>query len=196
MKEILAVIQVILALIGITGYIIGTVKGKTKPNRVTWLMWAIAPLIGTAAAISDGVTLAVVSTFMAGFGPLLVFIASFVNKNSYWKLEKFDYICGLFSVLALILWGVTKDPNVAIIFAIASDFTAGFPTIKKAWTNPETEKADPFITGIMAQTLTLFIITNWSFSSFAFPGYLFFFNIFLIYIILRPQINKLLFSKK
>ncbi|MCL2280666.1 hypothetical protein FWC31_02160, partial [Candidatus Saccharibacteria bacterium] len=67
-------------------YIIDTLKGKTKPNRVTWLIWSTAPIIAAIAAISNGVSWAILPTFMAGFGPLLVFIVSFFNKKSYWKL--------------------------------------------------------------------------------------------------------------
>jgi hypothetical protein len=58
-------------LVGIWSYIKDTVKGDAKPNRVSWLLWSIAPLIGTAAAISDGVTWEVLPVFMSGFGPLL-----------------------------------------------------------------------------------------------------------------------------
>ena len=102
-------------LVGVFLYIKETLVGDTKPNRITWLMWAVAPLIATAAAIADGVTWAVLPVFMAGFGPLLVFVASFVNRNSYWKLETFDYLCGICSILALVFWGITQNPVVAIL---------------------------------------------------------------------------------
>jgi len=95
-------------------YIKATLRGETKPNRVTWLIWSVAPLIATVAGLSDGVRWAVLPVFMSGFVPLLVFIVSFVNPKSYWKLEKFDYICGACSILALVLWGITKEPLVAI----------------------------------------------------------------------------------
>jgi len=83
-------------------------------------MRAISPLIATVAALSDGVHWAVLPVFMSGFGTLLVFIASFVNRKAYWKLEKFDYICGACSVLALVLRWITKEPTIAIIFSIIS----------------------------------------------------------------------------
>src|SRR5262245_51564538 len=100
-------------LVGLRSYISGSLRGTTTPNRVTWLMWAIAPLIGVAAAISDGVTWEVVPVLMSGVGPLLIFAASFVNTDSYWKLERFDVWCGVLSVIALVSWGVTRIPEVA-----------------------------------------------------------------------------------
>lgn len=129
-------------------------------------------MIASAAALSKHNGWATLPVFMAGFGPLLVFIASFINKKSYWKLEKFDYLCGLFSVLALILWGITKNPSVAIIFAIASDALAAMPTLIKAWKYPETETAAAFTTGIFNALTSFAAIKIWNFPALAFPIYL------------------------
>mgnify|MGYP001576719208 FL=1 len=177
-------------LIGIWSYIKDTVRGDAKPNRVSWLLWSIAPLIGTAAAISDGVTWEVLPVFMSGFGPLLVFIASFVNKNSYWKLEKFDYWCGASSLLALVLWWVTKIPEVAILFAILSDGLAAVPTLVKSWKYPETENAGPFTAGLFNSLTSFAAVKMWNFSSIAFPIYLVFINISIALAIYRRKIFK------
>ena len=36
---------VILSIYGSLSYLIDTVKGKVRPNRISWLFWALAPLI-------------------------------------------------------------------------------------------------------------------------------------------------------
>src|SRR5215475_4676262 len=105
---------------GSSRYIRDTLRGTTQPNRVTYLMWGIAPLIATAAALSKGVTWAVVPVFMSGFCPLMVFLSSFVNRSGYWKLGTLDYLCGVVSALALILWALTAQPIIAIILAMTS----------------------------------------------------------------------------
>jgi len=172
MLQYLVIVGAIVQLIGIFSYLKATLRGDTKPNRVTWLLWSVAPMIASAAALSKHNGWATLPVFMAGFGPLLVFIASFINKKSYWKLEKFDYLCGLFSVLALILWGITKNPSVAIIFAIASDALAAMPTLIKAWKYPETETAAAFTTGIFNALTSFAAIKIWNFPALAFPIYL------------------------
>lgn len=78
-------------------YIIDTVKGKVQPNRVTFLLWALAPMIALAAQIQQGVGIQALLTFALGFSPLLIFLASFVNKKAEWKLGPFDFICGSLS---------------------------------------------------------------------------------------------------
>jgi hypothetical protein len=177
-------------LLGIYSYIKGTLLGITKPNKVTWLLWSVAPIIATFAAISDGVHWSVLPVFMSGFGPLLVFIASFVNKKSYWKLEKFDYLCGLCSVLALVLWGITKQPTIAIIFAIASDAFAAVPTLIKSWKYPETESTGPYTTGVFNSLTSFAAIKIWNFSALAFPIYLVFINFSLFLAVYRKKFFK------
>lgn len=104
-------------------------------------MWSAAPLIAASAGIPSGVGWAVVPVLMSGVLPLMVFVASFFNRKAYWRPSIFDYFCGLLSGLALVLWYVTSNPNLAIILTIANDALAAVSTIIKAWRNPESESA-------------------------------------------------------
>lgn len=187
MLQYVVVIGAAVQLLGVLSYMKETLRGNTKPNKVTWLMWSIAPLIATFAALADGVSWAVLPVFMAGFAPLLVFISSFVNSNAYWKLEGFDYLCGLCSILALVLWAITKEPIVAIVFAIASDAFAAVPTLIKSWRYPETETVDAYTTGAFNALTSFAAIKIWTFSSFAFPAYLVLVNSALILAIYRRK---------
>jgi hypothetical protein len=188
--QYLVLVGAIVNLFGIASYIKETLRGNTKPNRITWLLWSVAPLIATAAAFSDGVRWAALPVFISGFGPLLVLLASFVNKKSYWKLEKFDYLCGLFSILALVLWVITKEPAIAIILTIASDGFAAIPTLIKLWKYPETETADAYTAGLFSSLTSFVAIRAWSFTSVAFPVYLVMMNSFLILAIYGKRIFK------
>jgi hypothetical protein len=172
MLRYLVVIGFVVNLWGVWAYTKDTLKGKTKPNRVTWFMWGVAPLIATVAAFSDGVRWAVLPTFSSGIGPLIIFGASFVNPNAYWKLGKLDYLCGLLSIFALILWALTREASVAIFFAILSDALAGIPTLFKIWKHPETETPLAYTTSLFAILTSFFAIPVWTFSQYAFPVYL------------------------
>ena len=194
MFEYLVIIAVVGSLLAASVYIRSMFVGGTKPNRVSWLMWAIAPLIATAAALSNGVGWAVLPVFMAGFSPFLIFAASFFAKKAYWKLSSFDYMCGALSAVALIMWWLTKAPNIAIVFAIASDALASVPTLTKAWTNPETESVWPFLIGVFGAASSLAVATLWTFSEYAFPIYLIIVNILVLFALynrnLIPQMKK------
>lgn len=168
------ILGALLSLIGSLNYVINTIKGNTKPNRATWFLWALAPLIATGAMLSEGVTWqGTLMTFMVGFGPLLVFISSFVNKKSIWKLKPFDYICGSLSVVGTIFWFVTRTGEVAIFFSIIADTLALLPTLVKAWRHPETESWLVFLFASINSLITLLTIKNWDLTHAGFPIYIF-----------------------
>jgi hypothetical protein len=177
--EYLVFVAAAASLLAAFAYVRSMFRGGAKPNRVSWLMWSIAPFIATAAAVSSRVGWAALPVFMSGFSPFLIFVSSFISKNAQWKLALFDYACGVLSALALVLWYVTADPNVAIVFAMASDAIAAVPTLTKAWKHPETEVAWPFIVGVFNAATSFTAITLWEFSAYAFPAYLIVINALL-----------------
>lgn len=189
MLEYLVFVAAIGSLLAALAYIRAMFRGQTKPNRVTWFMWSIAPLVATAASISSGVGWAVIPVFMSGFSPLLIFAASFFSKKAYWKHTSFDYVCGALSGLALILWYVTSNANVAIIFAMVSDALAAVPTLIKGWRNPETESSWPYIIGIFSPITSFLVATTWAFSEIAFPSYLIAINLLLLLSISRKKLG-------
>jgi len=173
-------------------YIRSMFRGGARPNRVSWLMWSIAPFIATAASVSSGVGWAALPVFMSGLSPFLIFVASFVTKKAQWKLALFDYVCGVLSGLALILWFVTKNPNTAIVFAIVSDALAAIPTLSKAWRLPQTESPWPFIVGVFNALTSFGAVTLWSFSALAFPAYLVVINVLLLLSVYQKKLVLLL----
>jgi len=175
--------------LGALSYLIDTVKGKVKPNRVSFLMWSFAPLIAFAAEIKEGVGLSSVMTFSTGLFPLLIFISSFVNKKAEWKITKFDLVCGAISILGLILWQITKVGNLAILFSIIADGAASLPTIKKAYEHPETESAWPWMTTVVGVLLTLLTLNTWNFANSGFIVYIFIVNV-IIYSCIQFKLGK------
>jgi hypothetical protein len=169
-------------------YLIDTLKGKVKPNRVTWFLWTLAPLIAFFAQLQQGVGIESLATFIVGFVPLLVFIASFVNKKSEWKTNALDYWCGGLSLVGLVLWMVTRVGNVAIVFSIIADALACIPTIIKAYHEPETENDLVFIFGFVNALIALLVITTWNFENYGFQLYLLFANALIAALIrFRPR---------
>ncbi len=190
LPENIIFVGVILSLIASFFYIRNIFYGSTKPNLVSWFIWMLAPFIGVFFQLKAGASLSVLPTFMAGFGPLLVIIFSLWNKNAYWKIEKLDIICGIFSFLALILYIFTHNLGVSVLFAIISDGLAAIPTLAKSWKFPETETAAPYLTGIFNNILGLFIIKNWIFSIYSFSVYFIIINIAISFCIYHKRIFK------
>lgn len=184
----LVVLSVIISIGGSYAYIRNTLAGRTKPNRVSWFLWALVPILGTGAALSVGADVwATVRVFLAGFIPLMVFLASFVNPQSYWKLGKFDIACGSLSLLAIIVWILIGLPRLAILLLVIGDGFAALPTIVKAWKYPETETGLVYITALVSVLLIIPSIPAWNIENSAFQIYLLAVNAILAFSVYRKN---------
>jgi len=163
---------IILQFIGVTFYIRSIIAGKTKPNLVSWTIWALAPFIGAYFQFKAGAGVSAIPVFMAGFNPFLIVIFCFLKKDAYWKLNYFDFVCGGFSLLSLFLYMVTHNLGISIFFAVFGDFLAGLPTYAKAWKFPETENGLLYLFAAVSNIIGLLTLSVWSFSSSFFGIYL------------------------
>ena len=188
------IIGTLIGAVGSIGYILDTIKGRAKPNRVSFLLWAIAPIVAFTAQIGQGVGLESLMTFSTGFFPLLIFTASFINKQAEWKITRFDVICGALSLVGLVLWYVTKVGNVAIFFSIIADGLAALPTLVKAYKYPDTEVAWPWFMTSIGIVLTLLTLHSITFANAGFISYIFLMNILITALIYFRLGEKLKFK--
>lgn len=162
-----------LEIIGGVNYVIDVLRGKARPNRVTWALWAAAPIIAFLAQLDEGVGIQSLMTLSVGLSPLLVFIASFVSKKAYWELKPLDWLFGILAVLGLALWQITGEGAIAIAFGIAADSLAAIPTIIKSFHKPETESALIFGFATINALILLLTLDEWTFEEYGFALYIF-----------------------
>jgi hypothetical protein len=161
-----------MSVLGTAAYLRDTLWGTTQPNRVTWLLWALAPLLAFAVEIGSGVGLRTLPTLMFGLMPLLVFIASFHNVTAVWKITRLDYVCGVLSLGGTIGWLVTRSGAVGIVAAIVADFLAAIPTLRKSWTHPESETLVAYLGAMANSAILLLTVVHWTTAVVAFPFYI------------------------
>lgn len=183
LPEYFVLIGVGINAIGGLSYFFDTLRGRVQPNRVTWLLWGLAPFIAFAAQLQQGVGFQALLTFSVGFLPAMTFIASFLNKKSFWEIHRFDIICGVLSVLGLILWLTTKVGNLAILFSILADFLASVPTYRKSFYHPDSESFKAFFLNVIGVGIIVLAIHNWSFANSAFSVYYLFSSLLIAFLI-------------
>lgn len=172
-------------------YIKAIIKGLVQPNKITWLLWSVSPMIAfLASVLSTGFHLSQITVFVAGFLPLIVFGATFVNKNAHWKIRRFDLLCGVVSVVTLVIWYFTQNTNLVIVLSILSDGMASLPTVVKAYKHPETEIIAPYASGIFSSGMGFFALSEINFANIAFPLYLMLSNIILTIILISKKWKK------
>lgn len=163
---------VLLNALGFSSYLIATVKGRARPNRVTWFVWALAPLVAFGAELGEGVGPQALMTFMVGFGPAAVLVASFVNPQAAWRISRLDLTCGALSLVALGIWLSTGHGQSAIALTLVADLLASLPMIGKAYRHPRTEAPLNFWLVAAGGAITLLTIDVWTFAHYGFPLYI------------------------
>lgn len=196
LPEYFAYLTIIFGFWGIFYYLKDIIYGQTRPNIVSWIFWSIAPLVGIYISYKSGISIPLLaSTFIAGFGPLIVVIFLILNKKFYSQISKFDIFCGVISFVAIIIWITTKNGILSLSFAILADLFASVPTVTKSWKENAGEHIAPYAFGIINQIITFLIIANFIFLNLAFPLYLILINIIIISGVKKRILKKFLLTK-
>ena len=186
----LVIASVGISLLGSFAYIRDTLAGRSKPNRVSWFLWAFVPLLGAGAALSLQADIwATVRVIVSGLVPLMVFSISFINPNAYWKLSAFDLTCGAIAIVALGVWAIVDLPRISILLLALADGFAALPTIMKAWRFPETETGLAYLASFFAVILVLPSIPVWNIENSAFQIYLLTANAILAFAVYRKKLG-------
>ncbi len=176
LPEYWAVLGAILGSLGGFYYLYETLVGKTQPNRITWLLWGIFPMVIFAAQRAQGVAGVSWASFVAGFMPVLIVAASFLNRKAYWKSEPRDYYLMAAAIVGIVLWAITNNPNLALLFSLLADILAGLPTLIKAYRHPESESGVAYAISTLGFGISLLSVRVHNLENTAFVAYVFILN--------------------
>lgn len=137
MKESIAIIASILAIIGNVPYLMDIVKGRVKPHPYTWFVWSIVSCIIFFGQIAKGAGIGALPTAASEIFTILIFFFSI--RYGFKDIKKIDTVFLIISLVGLIPWIITKDPTISVIIAVSVDILAFIPSLRKTWHEPSTE---------------------------------------------------------
>jgi len=176
LPDYFAIIGAVIGSLGGFYYVYETTAGRAQPNRITWLLWGIFPMVIFVAQRAQGVPGVSWASFVAGLTPLLVVAASFFNKNAYWKTEPRDYGLMAAAILGILLWGITDNPNLALLFSLLADMLASVPTLLKAHRHPRSESRVAYAISALGFGISLLSVQTFNFETTTFVAYVFILN--------------------
>ena len=192
-ENVIAILIIVIGVYGYVGYIRDTLKGKTKPNRVSWFVWGLAPMIGFLLSIFEGGAdyKTQLPLFVSGVMPFFVLLSSFLSRNGYWKLGRLDFVCLGLSVISITFWLALASPLYSLFFAILADIFAATPTIVKCYKYPDTETGSVYIFSIICLLLGFLILKSYEPLNIYFQLYLLVVNIVLVFSVYRKKFFKI-----
>lgn len=192
MLEIFGYISAILMILSVIPYIRSILKGKTKPHRMTWLIWSILTIIALFSQWAKGGTWSLLLTAGDAIAIIIVFIFSF--KYGVYGFRKIDIVSLVGAGASLLLWYFTKEPAFALFLIILVDLIGASLTVVKAWHNPETENWVGWAICAVGGFLGFLAVGELNFILLSYPIYICFINLVMAIIILARK-NFLIIDK-
>jgi hypothetical protein len=174
------IISIAIRLISGGRYAWGVLHGKAQPNAVTWFLWGLTPLIAFFAGLQQGFNTQSFILLALAASPLVIFGITVYKTGLRTHLTPFALACGAIALAGIVLWKITDNPSLAIIFSIIADLFASLPTLRKAYKDPGSEYAFPYFLSAISMGIAILTIQDWTFTLYAFPVYMLCINIILM----------------
>jgi uncharacterized protein with PQ loop repeat len=182
--EVIGIIAGILGLLGCIPYLASIFKRKTRPNKASWIIWALVGGLLAFSYFEDGDKNALWLPLSYFLGPFFIAILSFRYGYSEWS--KLEIVCIIMAALSILPWLISANAVVTLLINVLIDSMAAVPTLIKSYREPESEDLTAWLIFLIAGTMELFAISTWDITS-IYPLYLFFLTGSVVLLILAPS---------
>ncbi len=154
MKEIIAILAAVIAVIGNVPYLIDVLKKRVQPHPYTWLVWSIVSCVTFFGALARGAGVGAIPTGAAEIFTVIIFLFSL--QYGFKQITKTDTAFLVVALVGLIPWVLTKDPTISVIIVVSIDLIAFIPTLRKTWKHPKSETPVLYSMNVVRHVMTLF----------------------------------------
>lgn len=173
MHDNTAFIGVLAGLMGLAGfvpYFLSMRRGKASPNRATWWIWCGVGFMLMLTSYQSGIRHGIWIPVAYFIGTLVIALFSF--KYGQGGQEATDLFCLMVAAASIFLWYFTGSAKLAMAANLVADGIGCWPTLKKAYAEPEGEDRLAWGIWLSANTLNLFAVQHWTFAGAAYPVYM------------------------
>src|SRR5580700_5851824 len=116
MDQIFALLSAGTVLLGGPAYFTDTLKGKTKPERTTWLIWSVLGVVAFISQFDLHARWSLVVSGMDAIGNIGVFLLSLKYGVGGWKRKDLAALC--IAAVGVTIAILAKDPLFALFGVI------------------------------------------------------------------------------
>lgn len=164
MKETVALLVVMLSLIGHAPYLIKTIRGRIKPNPISWLIWSISSMVTLLVVSSNGAGAATWSLYLGVSIQIITCFFAFRNSKKH-RATRFDILSFIAAVSGLVIWIFSDRPAIAMLLITTVEIVGWLPTIRKSWKKPREEDIFMWGMGILQLSLYIIALTSYNFTT-------------------------------
>ena len=189
LKDILGMFAVVLGLFGYVFYIRGIIQGKVKPHAFTWFVWGLLTAIAFVAQITKG---GGAGAWVTGVTAMFSFGFTIVGLRASSRefISKSDWVFFVGALVTIPIWYLTGNPLWSVIVITVVDFVAFVPTIRKAFSHPETENGWTYTLSGLKFIISLFALGSFTWTTALYPSSLVLANFAFVLMLLWRKDRK------
>ncbi len=170
MPELFALVAGLMVLLGAPFYLRDILRGHTRPERTTWLIWSVLAIIAFVSQLKLGARWSLVYIGLTAVGSLTVYLLSLRHGTDGWKGgdKAALAIAGVGIALALAM----RSAQMALFGVMLADFAGAVLTIQKAYRRPSSETTITWLLAGAAWVLTTLSAGSRRFDLIIYPLYM------------------------
>lgn len=170
MLTIFAIVSALLVVASMPPYLIDIFKGKTKPERASWLIWTV---LGAVALVSNYELAVTWSLLFIGIDVLYctVVLALSFGRGA-WGWTKLDKAALVIAAVGIVFALIFRQPVLAIWGVIAADIAGTVLTYAKTYQSPESETTISWVLTGSAAIFSALAVGRAEFGLLLYPVYI------------------------
>lgn len=185
-REVSGQIAGLIALLSFIPYIVSTIWGTTRPNRVTWGTWSFVQVILTATFWQSSENHEAIWVSV-GYTVGVILVAMLSVKHG--QSDKLDWVSIVGIGITIVIWYLAGALEGLVVILLV-DGWAALPTVKKSALDPKSESFWSWVLGFIANTINLIAINNWHEPEILYPLYFFVLTGTVSYLLLSAKLGS------
>ncbi len=159
-QTLLGQIAALFAIVQVVPYVRSILKGKTRPSRTSYGIWAVVDTIGAIGYVNAGATTTAWVMIVLAINAIGIYALSL--KYGMRGHTKVDVPCLIIAGLAVAVWLATNNPALAVYMSALAGFLGYLPTIRKSYLWPHSESTLSWSMYAVAAALNMCALTQLS----------------------------------
>ncbi|MDX6630735.1 MAG: hypothetical protein QOH00_2981 [Gaiellales bacterium] len=170
MRAAFGVLAGILQLVAAAPYLRDILRGSTRPQRATWMIWTTLSLVVFASQWASGATWSLALT--AGQALSCGAVFALAIRRGVGGVSRVELMLLGLAALGVVGWQVAGDPTVATCSVVAADLIAVALMLPKTYRQPGSETLATYAIGVVSTIFALAAVDSAAPSLLIYPLYI------------------------
>ena len=186
-QRMVGILSAALSVIAYLPYMRDILRGKTHPQRASWLIWTLLSSLAFAAQYAEGATTTLWFAGAQVTGTVTVFLMSITHGKGVFLTRPDERVVWL-AIIGLVVWYFTENAAYTLALTITISLLGGSLTVIKAFVRPSSETLIKWGISVVASSLAILSVGQVDWLLLAYPLYLFTLNTMIVSAILSGRV--------